>query len=190
MSATAASTVLGAALLIAVVLMGVAPPLSAQATTPMATVEWVDLDRYLGNWYEVARLPNRFQRNCLGDVQAHYARRPDGRLDVVNRCRTADGPIEARGVGRVVDPRTSSKLEVRFAPAVLSFIPLVWGDYWIIGLAGDYSWAVVGSPDRKYLWVLSRTPALRPEIYAEAVRIARARGFAVDSLVETPQSAS
>ena len=127
---------------------------SIQAQRPGAvrTVDAVNLDRYVGEWFEIARFPNRFQRNCAGDVRANYAMRADGRIDVINQCRRADGSLtEARGVARVVDPRTSAKLKVRFAPAVLSFLPFVWGDYWILGLADDYSWAVVGSPDRDYL---------------------------------------
>lgn len=154
-----------------------AAPAHARQPAPVRTVERVDLDRYLGDWYEIARFPNRFQRTCTGDVRASYARRPDGRLDVVNRCRTADGEIAAKGVARIVDPRTSAKLKVRFAPAFLSFLPFVWGDYWILGLAEDYAWAVVGSPDREYLWILSRTPALDDERLAEAMDVVRANGF-------------
>ena len=153
---------------------------------PVRTVESVDLDRYLGEWFEIARLPNRFQRDCARDVTASYARRSDGRIDVVNRCRTADsGLIEARGVARVVDPRTSAKLEVRFAPPLLSFLPFVWGDYWILGLAADYSWAVVGTPDREYLWILARTPKIDEQRYASAVAAARANGFDLEHLTKT-----
>lgn len=147
------------------------------------TVDLVDLARYAGDWHEIARFPNRFQRRCAGDVMASYAVRPDGRVDVVNRCRGEDGrAVEARGLARVVDPRTSSKLKVRFAPALLSWLPLVWGDYWIVGLADDYSWAVVGSPDRKYLWILARAPALEGEMYERAVASARDNGFPVERL--------
>lgn len=81
---------------------------------------------------------------------------------------------------------TRAKLKVRFAPAALSFLPFVWGDYWIIGVADDYSWAVVGSPDRKYLWVLSRTPRLAPERYNAALSAATENGFDVGRLVKTP----
>lgn len=155
----------------------------------MQTVPSVDLKRYLGDWYEVARFPNRFQRDCTGEVKASYATRADGRLDVINRCRTADkGMKEARGVARIVDRSTSAKLEVRFAPAALSFLPFVWGDYWIIGLADDYSWAVVGTPDRDYLWVLSRTPSLTAASYDAAVNTARTNGFDIGALVKSPQS--
>jgi lipocalin/uncharacterized protein YbjT (DUF2867 family) len=160
----------------------------AQAPMPVRTVPAVDLNRYAGDWFEIARFPNRFQRQCVGDVRASYARRPDGRLDVVNRCRTADGETEARGVARIVDERTFAKLKVRFAPAWLSFLPVVWGDYWIIGLAPDYSWAVVGDPARKYLWILARTPHLEPDAVAAAKEAARTNGFDVERLVQTPQT--
>jgi apolipoprotein D and lipocalin family protein len=143
----------------------------------------VDLDRYAGDWFEIARFPNRFQRKCIGDVRASYARRADGRIDVVNRCRTADGPIEARGVARVVDERTFARLKVRFAPSWLGFLPVVWGDYWIIGLAEDYSWAVVGSPDREYLWILARSPRLDNAKIGAAREAARANGFDIQRLV-------
>jgi apolipoprotein D and lipocalin family protein len=163
-------------------------PTAARAQTAVQTVPSVDLKRYVGDWYEVARFPNRFQRNCAGSVRARYATRDDGRIDVINRCRTAEKATkEARGVARIVDRATSARLEVRFAPAALSFLPFVWGDYWIIGLADDYSWAVVGAPDLDYLWVLSRTPALAAADYETAVDAARANGFDVARLVKTPQ---
>jgi len=158
------------------------------SVSPVQTVPAVDLTRYVGDWFELARFPNRFQRQCVGEVTANYTMRPDGRITVVNRCRIADGTrTDAQGIARVVDTRTSAKLKVRFAPAVLSFLPFVWGDYWILGIADDYSWAVVGSPDRKYLWILARTPTLGAEPYSSAVAAARANGFAVDGLVKTVQ---
>ena len=159
----------------------------AQARPPVRTVASVDLDRYAGDWFEIARFPNRFQRQCVGDVRASYARRPDGRLDVVNRCRTADGETEARGVARIVDEQTFAKLKVRFAPAWLSWLPAVWGDYWIIGLAPDYSWAVVGDPGRAYLWILARAPYLDDASVAAARAAAQHNGFDVSRLVPTPQ---
>jgi lipocalin/uncharacterized protein YbjT (DUF2867 family) len=164
-------------------------PLHAQQPTPVRTVEAVDLDRYLGDWFEIARLPNRFQKNCVGDVRAHYARRADGRIDVINRCQTRDGLTEAQGVARVVDRRTSAKLKVRFAPAFLSWLPAVWGDYWILGLADDYSWAVVGSPDRQYLWILARAPVIGGDRFALALGAARDNGFDTARLEKTSQTA-
>jgi apolipoprotein D and lipocalin family protein len=166
-------------------------PGGPQYRGPVRTVDAVDLDRYVGEWVEVSRFPNRFQRACVGDVRATYSRRSDGRVDVVNRCRTADGRIaEAQGIARIVDAGTSAKLKVRFAPAFLSLLPFVWGDYWIVGLADDYSWAVVGSPSRSYLWILARTPALDPGRYAAALSAARANGFDVSRLVMTSQPAT
>jgi apolipoprotein D and lipocalin family protein len=162
--------------------------LDGQQPAAVRTVESVNLERYLGDWFEIARYPNRFQRRCTGNVRASYARRPDGRLDVINRCRTAEDAIEARGVARVVDARTSAKLKVRFAPAALSFLPFVWGDYWILGLADDYSWAVVGSPDRRYLWLLARTPALDTQRYNAALDVVRHNGFDAGRLVKTTHS--
>jgi apolipoprotein D and lipocalin family protein len=152
---------------------------------PVRTVAAVDLDRYRGDWYEIARFPHRFQSDCVGDVRATYAKRGD-RLDVINSCRTADGSVtRARGVARVVDTRTFAKLKVRFAPATLSFLPFVWGDYWIIGLADDYSWATVGSPSREYLWILSRTPTLDASRAAMAMAAARDNGFDMERLTMT-----
>ena len=162
---------------------------SSQMPTPVRTVPHVDLDRYLGEWFEIARLPNRFQTDCAGDVRATYAYAADGRVNVTNRCARQNGEvIEAKGVAKVVDTRTSARLKVRFAPAFLSFLPIVWGDYWILGLAPDYSWAVVGSPDRKYLWILARESSMDVEQYSRAVAVAKANGFAVDSVVKTLHS--
>ena len=161
-------------------------PAFGHAQAPVQTVAAVDLPRYLGDWFEVARLPNRFQTECVAHVRATYVQRTDGRLDVINRCDTANGDtIQAQGLAIVADAKTFAKLKVRFAPAFLSFLPMVWGDYWILGLARDYSWAVVGSPDRKYLWILSRTPVLAAPSYGEAVTVAGKNGFAVNQLIRT-----
>jgi apolipoprotein D and lipocalin family protein len=159
-------------------------------SSPVRTVSSVDLDRYLGRWHEVARLPNRFQKKCASHVTADYARRDDGRISVTNRCRKADGStIEAEGIARVVDPETNAKLKVRFAPSWLSVFPFVWGDYWIIALAGDYSYAVVGAPDRQYLWFLSRAPEMPASAWAAAERAAKENGFDISQLIRTRQPA-
>ena len=159
----------------------------AQTPATVRTVPAVDLERYAGDWFEIARYPNRFQRKCAGDVRASYTRRADGRVDVVNRCARADGSvIEARGIAEVTDTRTRASLKVRFAPAVLSFLPFVWGDYWIIGLGDDYTWAVVGSPDRQYLWILARTPHLDSASFKRAVAAATANGFDTSRLILAP----
>jgi len=162
---------------------------ASQTPAPVRTVPSVDLNRYLGDWFEIARLPNRFQTNCAGNVRATYTSMADGRLEVTNRCSRQNGEvIEVKGVAKVVDTESSARLKVRFAPAFLSFLPIVWGDYWILGLAEDYSWAVVGSPDRKYLWFLSRTPTMDATQYGRAISVARLNGFAMDDLVRTSQS--
>jgi apolipoprotein D and lipocalin family protein len=123
----------------------------------LETVPAVDLERYLGLWYEIARLPAWFQRKCESDTTATYTRTGQG-IEVLNRCRTARGFDEARGIARIVDTQSNAKLEVSFF-SLLGWRP-VWGDYWVIQLAGDYSWAVVGEPSRRYAWVLSREPQL------------------------------
>jgi apolipoprotein D and lipocalin family protein len=166
------------------------PAAQPSTPTPVRPVPEVDLERYAGRWYEIARYPNAFQRTCTRDVVASYSLRPDGKVDVRNTCTTSQGAIEAVGVARKADPRgPSSMLEVRFAPAVLSFLPAVWGDYWILDVAPDYSTAVVGDPTRTYLWLLARTPLVDGPTYARLIDAARRQGFDVDRLVRTPQSA-
>ena len=170
------------------VAVGLAIPLAAAGSNqPLRVVDSLDLARYAGRWDEVARFPNKFQDQCAGDVVAHYNLRGDGRIDVVNRCRTASGKIdEVRGIARKAgDGSSNARLEVRFAPAILSFLSVVWGDYWVIGLGPDYTWAVVGTPNRQYLWLLSRTPEMSDTSYARAVEIARGSGFDVSKLVKT-----
>lgn len=166
-----------------------APFVSADPTpSQVRTVPHVDLQKYVGVWHEVARYPNRFQKQCDRNVSAEYSLQPDGRIRVVNRCVKSDGSTsEAAGVARVVDTSTNAKLKVRFAPSWLSVLPFVWGDYWIIGLADDYSHAVVGTPDRSYLWILSRTPSLSDEAWRAARDIIRQNGFDETKLAKTKQ---
>lgn len=147
----------------------------------------VDLERYAGTWYEQAHLPLFFQRNCVANTTATYTLREDGRIDVVNQCDTEKGErIESRGVARKVDGSTS-KLEVRFAPAFLSFLPAVWGDYWVIDLDPEYRWAIVGSPDRKYLWFLTREKVIPQEALDRLVASAQGEGYDTSELIRTEQ---
>ncbi|MDZ4675488.1 MAG: lipocalin family protein [Gemmatimonadota bacterium] len=149
----------------------------------------VDLVRYAGLWHEVARLPNRFQERCIGGTTAEYALLPNGQIQVVNQCRTTDGMIRAEGrakLARAGGP--TSVLKVRFAPKWLSFLPMVWGDYWILDLTDDYRAALVGDPKGKTLWILSRTPVLDEDIFERMVATARAQGFAVDRLIRPPRA--
>ena len=163
-------------------------PLAPAEEARMAPVPTLDLQRYAGVWYEVARLPNPFQRKCAHSVVVRYAVRDDGRLDVVNECAEEDGRLSrASGVARLADPKgPSSRLKVRFAPAFLSFLSVVWGDYWVIDLAPDYSHAVVGEPKGRYLWILSRTPRMPEPLYAEILSRA-ARFYDVSRVVRTEQ---
>ena len=130
---------------------------------PPPVVRQVDLERYAGDWYEIKKIPNRFQKQCAGNTTATYRVRNDGRLDVINRCLTLEGVWdEADGVARVVDPETNAKLEVSFVQ--LFGWQLFWGDYWILELAPDYSYAIVGHPQRRYGWILSRTRMLNIDL--------------------------
>jgi apolipoprotein D and lipocalin family protein len=155
----------------------------------LAPIDSLDVPRYLGAWYEIAKYPNRFQKQCDGYTTAHYSQLPDGSLQVINRCRRADGRIdEAVGSARQLGPAHSPKLEVRFAPGWLSFLPMVWGDYWVIDLDPDYQLAAVSEPKREYLWILSRTPTVPRQAYAALLdRLAR-QGFDLDRLEPTKQA--
>ena len=146
-----------------------------------------DLKRYAGLWYEVARFPNRFQAQCQGETTANYEPLADGDVRVVNTCRDAEGRlIRAEGRARLADRRgPASRLNMRFAPKILSFLPMVWGDYWILDLTDDYTAALVGTPSREYLWVLSRTPQLDEAIYQRLVAKAVAQGFDVTRIVRS-----
>jgi len=155
-------------------------PPSAFAQAPVTSVAAVDLARYSGKWFEVASFPMFFQRNCKGDTTAEYTPKPNGDIGVRNRCRTDSGFDEANGNATVMAGTSNSQLKVSF------FWPFK-ADYWVIGLDADYRWAVVGNPNRKYLWVLSRTPQLSADQYEAALATARAQGYDLTPLRLTPQ---
>lgn len=156
---------------------------------PLQVVAPVDIKRYAGLWHEQARLPNRFERNCTGRVTAEYTPLDDGTVQVRNRCVMADDSVdESTGSARVIPVAGqpgAGRLEVRFAPAWLSWLPIVWGDYWILKLDRDYEVSLVGTPDREYLWLLSRTPRLDESTIAANLDYARSLGFDVDKVVRT-----
>lgn len=140
------------------------------------TVNNVDLKRYAGTWYEIARIPNGFQDQCVKNVTATYSLREDGRIDVVNRCVEEDGSIdEAEGIAQVKDKETYSKLEVSF----VSFFGIrpFWGDYWILGLEEDYKYVVVGDPSREYGWILSRAKMMTENELETCFEILRKQGY-------------
>jgi apolipoprotein D and lipocalin family protein len=153
------------------------------AQPPLDVVADVDLQRYTGTWYEIASFPQYFQRGCVAS-QANYSLRADGRIDVLNQCRdqSLDGELrQAEGIAWVVDPSDSkAKLKVQF------FWPFS-GDYWIIDLDPDYSYAVIGNPSREYLWILSRTPTMPPDQYARVLEKVESHGYPLDRLHLTPQ---
>jgi apolipoprotein D and lipocalin family protein len=156
----------------------------ALASTPVTAVSHLDLDRYAGTWHEIARLPMWFQRKCEKDVTAHYTPRPDGTVAVHNACVTAEGKtIASDGVARRPEPFAMGKLQVRFAPAWLSWVPLVWADYWVVALDDDYRWAMIGQPGRKYLWILSREPSLDRKTFEELKARAVSMGYDLGPLI-------
>jgi apolipoprotein D and lipocalin family protein len=149
---------------------------------PLEVVPTVDLNRYAGTWYEIARYPHRFQKDCAAS-KATYRVQADGTVRVKNECRkgTLDGePKSVEGKAWVVDPATNAKLKVRF------FWPFS-GDYWIIDLGTDYDYAAVGHPSRKYLWVLSRTPQMDDAVYAGILDRLRKQHYDTERLVRAVQ---
>ena len=146
----------------------------------------IDLARYAGLWYEVARLPTKHESQCASDVHALYELLPEGGLHVVNRCLRGDGEVqEVEGVARVADEMSPARLEVCFAPKWLQWWPGAWADYWVLEIAGDYAAALVGTPDRDELWVLSRRQGIDEDTYARFVERARSEGFPVEKLIRT-----
>jgi len=156
---------------------------------PLQVVAPVDLKRYAGLWHEQARLPNRYEKACAGHVTAEYTPLPDGTVAVRNRCVQQDGRIdEATGRARMVPVAGlpgAGRLQVRFAPEWLGWLPLVWGDYWVLKLDRDYQVALVGTPDRRNLWVLSRVPHLDAAALDAELDYARTLGFDVDRMLRT-----
>jgi apolipoprotein D and lipocalin family protein len=167
----------------------VVPMTSAQVTKEreLKVVPEVDLQRYVGTWYEIARLPFKYQSQCISDVTATYSLLEDGKVQVINRCRDENGDVsEAVGLARRADKNgPNSKLEVRFAPAWLSWLPMVWGDYWIMVLAPDYSYVAVGGPDREYMWVLSRTPSMDESVLQQILEQVKQNGYDLTGLIRT-----
>lgn len=157
---------------------------------PPTTVSVVDLKRYAGKWFEIARYPNRFQKKCVGNTTATYDVKPDGNINVLNQCLVKNGTLEsATGEAKVVEGSSNAKLEVRFAPRFMSFLSAVWGDYWIVDLDNDYKYAAVGDPKRDYLWILSRTPEMSDATYQNILRRVEKLGFNPAKLQKTPQNA-
>ena len=158
---------------------------------PVNTIATLDVPRYMGTWYEIAKFPNRFQAKCVANTRARYLAQTDGSVQVLNSCVTADGStIDALGLAKQVGTVTSPKLQVRFAPVWLSWLPMVWGDYWVIDLDADYQLAAVSDSKREYLWVLSRTPQVNDKAYGALMTRLKAQHFEVEKLERTTQTSA
>jgi apolipoprotein D and lipocalin family protein len=146
----------------------------------LEVVPKVELQKYLGKWYEIAHLPAKFQEGC-SQTTATYSLSKDGNITVLNECRRNGKVRKAKGKAKVVEKTTGAKLKVTF------FWPF-YGDYWIIKLGNDYNYAVVGTPNRKCLWLLSRTPTMDEELFSEIIQFVKSKGFDVGNLIRTSQS--
>jgi len=182
-----------AAAAVALPAQAIAAPVPALQSVPA-----LDLTRYQGVWYQIALYPNSFQKQCVSNTTAEYKPLANGQIEVINQCKTVDGSIsKVVGAARVKPPKVlgvpvakgsvNSQLEVRFAPAFLSWINAVWAPYWVIQLADDYRYAVIGEPGRKYLWILSRTPTLNPQDRAIISGLLQQQGYDPTKLQEEPQ---
>jgi apolipoprotein D and lipocalin family protein len=174
-----------------------AQPSGVPATSPLQPIASVELNRYQGLWYQLALYPNRFQKACQSNTRATYTLLGDGSVQVINQCRNTEGRnVQVIGQAKPADSAATHttvanssttlappKLKVRFAPEWLAWLPLVWGDYWVIQLAADYRYAVVSEPSREYLWVLARSPALNDADWSAIEARLQEQGFDTSKLV-------
>jgi apolipoprotein D and lipocalin family protein len=172
--------------LIALALLAGSPLRGADA--PLQALPTLDVPAYMGTWYQVALYPNWFQRNCASDTRAQYRLLPGGAVEVLNRCRRADGSDDAasglaKPIGTLEGERLApAQLEVSFLPAVLRWLPFGWGRYWVVDLADDGRYAIVSEPSREYLWVLARAPQLSAEDEAKVRATLQRLGFDLNRL--------
>ena len=176
------------AILLTICLMSLLQGRASAHDQPVSTVSSVDLESYLGTWYEIAAIPQSFESQCTGNTTAQYAKAEDGLLSVVNSCDTEDGTRSvANGRAKVVDSATNAKLKVTFVN-IFGWQFLFGGDYWIIGLGEKYSYAVVGAPGRDYAWILSRTPMMSSEQLSQAAQVLVQQGFDTCQLISSVQA--
>ena len=165
----------------------VATPM-APSPGPLTTVASLDVPRYMGTWFEIAKYPNWFQKKCVADTRADYRLLAGGGVQVTNRCRKDNAETnEAIGEARQTGGVTSPKLQVRFAPAWLSALPFVWGDYWVVDIDEAYQLVAVSEPKREYLWVLSRTPTVNADAYDALLVRLKTQGFDLARLERSKQ---
>jgi apolipoprotein D and lipocalin family protein len=151
--------------------------LAKEENNALQVVPHVDLQKYLGKWYEVAHLPVKFEDGC-SEITATYTLLKDGNVGVLNECLKNGKGKASKGKAKVVDKNTGAKLKVTF------FWPF-YGDYWIINLGTNYDYSVVGTPNRKYLWILNRTPQMDKTLYAQFVEFAKSKGFDTEKIINT-----
>jgi apolipoprotein D and lipocalin family protein len=170
---------------------------SPQSSQPLMPVPSIELPRYQGLWYQLALFPNRFQKACASNTRATYTLLGNGSVEVTNQCRNTEGKeVQVTGQARTAHPTTGPrtdhavtttlsppKLQVRFAPQWLAWLPMVWGDYWVIQLAPDYRYAVVSEPRREFLWVLARDTQLSNEDWGVIEARLKEQGYDLGKLV-------
>jgi apolipoprotein D and lipocalin family protein len=163
--------------------LAVISKLACAEDQPLKTVGHVDLGSYQGKWYEIGRLPLSWENKCASDVTASYYLKGDGGVAVLNSCRKADGKLtESRGSAeRRSGDLSGAKLRVTF------FWPIA-ADYWVLQLDPSYQWALVGTPNRKYLWILSRMKTLDQSMIAQLLHAAKSDGFDVSRFLLTRQN--
>jgi len=170
----------------ALLMVTLAPAETRSSGAPLQAIAALDVPRYMGRWYEIAKLPNWFRRKCVADTSATYRLLPDGRVEVLNQCRKDNGQMDqALGMARQIGPAHSATLQVRFAPSWLSVLPFVWGDYWVIDLDERYELVAVSEPKRRYLWILSRSPVVDEARYNALLARLQAMGLEVGQLERT-----
>lgn len=170
-------------LLILFLIFSFTKKMNSQENT-LEVVNRVNIEKYSGLWYEIAKIPNSFQDHCAYGTTAEYRLNEDREIEVINRCYEEDGELDvAEGIAKVVDEKTNAKLEVSFVKIL--WFNLFWGDYWIIGLDDNYQWAIVGHPERKYGWILSRTPKMKQETLDIIFDILKETGYNPDDFVFT-----
>jgi apolipoprotein D and lipocalin family protein len=157
--------------------------------TQLQTVSSVNVQRFSGKWYEIARYPNKFQKKCAGNTTATYATKADGKIAVTNQCVLNDGAIgKAEGEAKIMDTASNAKFEMSFAPRYKSFLSTDWDDYWIVDLDENYQYAAVADPKRENLWILSRVPEMKDAVYQNILRRIEKFGFNPGRLTKTPQN--
>ena len=168
---------------ISVLLFSLLLSFSSIADHELQTVNFVEVERYLGKWYEIEKFPNNFQRNCEA-TQANYSQMDNGRLRVINKCKKSNGKIKtAKGSASIEDTNTNAKLKVSF------FFLQRWigkANYYIMALGSDYEYVLIGSPDRNFAWILSRTTTLDQKIIDQLKLTAQSQGFEIERFKKTP----